>query len=119
MLKIDEVSFGKIVINGLPYKDVLIVRDEIISRNKGVLRAIYGMSHLLSDEEVKKLGEGHPDVIIIGSGHTGMLEVKKSQVKKLKEKCSEFYLLPTPEAAEKYNELLGKKKINALFHTTC
>lgn len=119
MLKIDEVSFGKIVINGLPYKDVLIVKGEVISRNKGVLRAIYGMSHLLSDEEVKKLGEGHPDVIIIGSGHTGMLEVKKSQVKKLKEKCSEFYLLLTPEAAEKYNEFLRKKKVNALFHTTC
>lgn len=119
MVKVGNVSFGKIIVNGLSYKDVLIVGDEVFSRNKEALRAVYGTSHFLSEEEVKKLLQGSPQAIVIGAGHSKMLQVDQQVVENLKEKCL-VYVLSTPKAIRKFNQLKKeKKKVNALFHTTC
>jgi hypothetical protein len=48
-----------------------------------------------------------------------MLEVPSSVYKRLKGQGREVYVLKTPEAVEKFNQLAQKKRINALFHTTC
>jgi hypothetical protein len=119
MVKIDGVSFGKIIVNGLSYKDILIVGEDVFSRNKGALRAIYGTSHFLSEEEVKQLLHGSPQAIVIGAGYSKMLQVSQQVVDSLKKSCLVF-VLTTPEAVKKFNRLKKeKKKVNALFHTTC
>ncbi len=119
MVKIEGISFGKIVVNGLSYKDILIVGDDVFSRNKGALRAIYGTSHFLSEEESKRLLQGSPQAIVIGTGHSKMLQVNEEIIDNLKKNCA-VYVLSTPEAVKKFNQLKKeKKKVNALFHTTC
>lgn len=119
MTKIEKVDFGKVYIDGQCYKDVVILEGKACSRNKATSKVVHGTSHILSEEEIKTLIRGKPEVIIVGTGFSDMLEVPSSVFKRLKGQGREVYVLKTPEAVKKFNELSGKKKINALFHTTC
>lgn len=118
-MKIEKVEFGKVYIDGQCFKDAVILDGKAFSRNKAISKVVHGTSHILSEEEIKALIRGKPEVIIIGTGFSDMLEVPKLTFKRLKGQGREVYVLKTPEAIEKFNKLIGKKKINALFHTTC
>lgn len=119
MVKFDSTSFGEVTIDGVSYGDVLVVGDRILPRNKGTLRRVFGTSHAVSDEEVKKLLEGDPDVVIIGTGQSGVLRVEKAVEEKIKTAGVELIVLETPQAIRKFNEISRNRKINALIHTTC
>ncbi len=119
MLHIDFISFGKVVVSGQSFKDILIIEEQVIPRNKGTLKAIYGTSHLIRKEEVETLLKGKPEAIVIGTGFAGMVRVDKDLIKKLEKKGSKVYALNSRDAVNKFNELAGKKRVNALIHTTC
>ncbi len=114
-MKINKTWFGGVEIDGKRYRDVLIIGDEIVDRGKWG----YFDTHTISERELEELLRGDPEVIIIGSGQSGVLEVPTEVEEKIKNKGIELIVLETPEAIEKYNELSKKKKVNALIHTTC
>ncbi len=118
-MRIEKIDFGKLYIDGQCFKDAVIFDEKAYSRNKATSKVVHGTSHILSDEEIKALIRGKPEVIIIGTGFSDMLDVPKPTLKRLRGQGREVYVLKTPEAVKKFNELSGKKKINALFHTTC
>ncbi|MDP3093528.1 MAG: MTH938/NDUFAF3 family protein [bacterium] len=120
MPKIDSVDFGSIVIDGKKYHQVLIVGSEVLERDYKRLEELFGTSHKIGDWEAEKLFEENPEIIVIGTGWQGALEVGEDFVGLAREKGIIVIALLTPEAIKFYNEKAGLgQKINALIHTTC
>jgi hypothetical protein len=109
---IERTGFGKVVIDGKSYGDVLIVDNKILERDWEA------GSHRISKSEVEKLLSSKVEIVIIATGQSGVLEVDVDVMKRIKA-SSELIVLETPEAIRKFNELSKNKKVNALIHTTC
>jgi hypothetical protein len=120
MVRFDSTWFGGVSINGKRYRDVLIVKGDIIDRENIIPGWFEGRSHhTIYKHELEKLLEGDPEIIIIGNGQDGVLRVPADVEEAIKKKGIQLIVLETPEAIEEYNRLAEKKKVNALIHTTC
>lgn len=120
MPHIDAVDFGKIIIDGIDYSQVLIITDSVLERDYKKLEKLFGTSHQIGDWEIEALFKNKPETIIIGTGVNGMLEVSDVIFKKAKEVKVEIVIINTPAAKEIYNERIkAGKRVNALIHTTC
>ncbi len=119
-IKFEETNFGEVIINGQKYSDVLVVDDRIISRDGELLNKLFGTFHRIADEEINQIIEDRPDIVIIGTGQTGALQVTEDVKIKLEDSGTKIEIYETPIAVKKFNEEknLGKK-VNALIHTTC
>lgn len=116
----DSSSFGEVVINGRSYGDVLVVGNQVEERNDPRLERELGSDHLVGDWEVKELLSNDPEVVIIGSGVSGVLRVQPQIREQFKKVKVELVVLTTPQAIEEYNSLVSMgKKVNALIHSTC
>lgn len=120
MPKIDFVEWGEIWVDGKQYHQVLIVGKKVFERDSEKLHQLFGTTHKIGDWEEKMLLGGKPEVIIIGNGWDGAMEIS-SKLKVKSEKLGiTLKILRTPEAVEEYNQLVKEgKKVNALIHTTC
>jgi len=118
-IQFESTSFGKVNIDGKTYGDVVIANNEVIPRNKGFLRRAFSTSHKISDDEVKKLLEGDVEVIVIGTGQSGVLSVDSRIRERIQGANVELVAAKTPEAIKLFNSLAREKKVNALIHTTC
>jgi len=117
---IKKVSFGKIVINGKEYGDVIIIANKVFERDRSVANREFGTSHRIATKEINMLKNGNPDIIIIGTGIYGALEVTKEDIAKLEEAGVKVIVKYTKEAADEVNKFLkAGKKVNALLHSTC
>jgi len=109
---IQNYDFGEIRINGNTYtNDLIILGKEIIPdwwRKKG---------HNLIKQDLEKIIEYHPSLLIIGKGYYGRMNVPKDLTKELNFSIQSY---KTGEAIKKYNQALNKdKKIAGAFHLTC
>lgn len=117
---INSTQFGEITIDNKKYQQVLIIEDEVEERKYKKLKELFGTSHKIGDWEIEKLLGNKPEIIIVGTGQNGALEVDEDTAKKLKTNDSELIIVKTPEAIEIYNQKTKEnKKVNALMHTTC
>jgi len=108
------------MIDGNTYKDVLVIGNKIIEREKIIPKWFESRSHhTIYKHELEKLLEGKPEVIIIGDGQSNVLEVPLEIDKQIRQKKIELIVLNTSKAIEKYNEISKLKRVNALIHTTC
>lgn len=114
-MKIEKTGFGWIIVDGKRYEqDILILADgKILNRYEDFT----GNNHEFSIEEAQKLLNPKPEVIIIGTGQSGILKVKEKTIQFLKEQKVKLVALPTPKAIEVFNKLKEIKA--ALFHLTC
>jgi hypothetical protein len=120
MIKIDQIGWGQITVNGKEYHQVLIIGEEVFERDSTLLHRLFGTTHKMSDLELKKLLEGKPEVVLIGSGWDGLVEVNQRLGTETQKLGIKMIVLKTTEAVEEYNKLVEQgKKINALIHTTC
>ena len=114
-MKVKELSFGSINIDGKVYfKDIVIRKGRIKKRKKKEskkFRSQFGHTPLSILENIpwdcKKL--------IIGTGHSSALPVMKEVKKKGKKKGVELVLMTTPDAILKINE----KDTNLILHLAC
>ena len=114
-MKVKELSFGTINIDGKDYlKDIVIHKGKIEKRKKKKskkFRNRFGHTPLSILENIpwdcKKL--------IIGTGHSSALPVMKEVKKKAKKKGVELVLMSTPDAIQYIN----KKDTNLILHLTC
>ena len=120
MLHINSTSFGSITINNKKYGQVLIVGKIVEERDEKQLYKLFNTTHQIGDWEVEKLLSNQPEVIIIGSGQSGVLEVSPEVKGKLTTGEARLKILITPEAIAEFNKIYKEgKKVNALIHTTC
>lgn len=120
MINFEKTWFGGVRINGQDYKQVLVVGEEIEERDTARLNELFGTTHRIGDWEIEKLLSNKPEIIIIGNGQSGVLEVTSEVEEKFKTAGVDLRILLTPEAISEFNKLYQEdKRINALIHTTC
>jgi len=119
---IEEYHFGSITIDGKTYNHDVEVRwsGEVLSWWRKE-------SHVIDIDDIKRAVEQNPDVIIIGTGESGIAEVTEEAKKEIKSKGIELIIDLTEEAVKTFNIIKeesekeeGKqKKVIGLFHLTC
>lgn len=130
---IEEYHFGSITIDGKTYSRDVEVRWKGAARGESSLSGLEVLSwwrkesHLIDVEDVMRAVEQDPEMIIIGTGETGLAEVAENAQKFIKEKRIELIIDKTEEAVKTFNimeeeseEEEGKqRKVIGLFHLTC
>jgi hypothetical protein len=111
---IDNYKFGEITIAGKTYQtDVIVYPDHIDAqwwRQQG---------HNLVLDDIKRVIDTNPEVIVIGTGDPGLMQVEKTTLDQLKRLGITAIILPTKRAYREFNRLLNTKKVVACLHLTC
>ncbi|MBD3282646.1 MAG: hypothetical protein GF387_03530 [Candidatus Portnoybacteria bacterium] len=117
---INSTKFGQIVVDNEKYGQVLIVGDSVIERESEKLKKVFGTSHKIGDWEIDALLKNNPDIVVIGTGQSGVMKVGDDFLNKMEKEGVNVFSGITPRAIKKYNEEMEKgKSVNALIHTTC
>lgn len=119
---IEEYRFGIITINGKNYEEDVEVRwtDEVLNWWRGE-------SHLIDVEDIKRAVEQNPEIIVIGTGETGLAKVTDEAKNFILSKGIKLIIDKTEEAVKTYSVICEdseeeegeQEKVIGLFHLTC
>jgi hypothetical protein len=113
-MHIDCYEFGLIRIDGQTFKnDVLIWPGHIKSdwwRQEG---------HLLQLDDVAEALAAAPQVLVVGQGDPGRMQVDPVLAAYLRDKGVDLMAFPTKQACQVINELSPKRRLAAALHLTC
>jgi len=117
--RISEIEFGRLVVDKTTYREDLFitVHGKIRQRDKDMARQATGSSHIVGARELEKVCRGGPELLIIGTGMEGKVQLADDAQQFLDRRLIECRLLPTPEAVAAYEESAGRRAI--LIHVTC
>ncbi|MEA1965318.1 MAG: MTH938/NDUFAF3 family protein [Candidatus Aerophobetes bacterium] len=111
---IDSYEFGHIVIEGKSYTSDIIIYPQKIDahwwRKEG---------HLLLPQDLKEVLEEKPEVLIIGTGDSGLMKVPPETLMYIKSKGIEAKVEPTRLACRLYNKVYSSRRTIAALHLTC
>lgn len=112
MVIIDSVSFGEAKVDGKTYySDVVVWWDgkvEMVVKNHQ-----FGMNELLN------LLKKKPDVVVLGTGLEGCVEILEEVEQEIENKGLLFFVEKTPNALEVFNAMVNEgKKAVAFLHVT-
>ncbi len=111
---IEHYSFGRIIVNGKEYTRDLIIYPEKIHPNWWRKEG-----HKLHIEDIKEVLEYRPEILIVGTGYSGLMKVPKEVKEKIEEIGIKLIVQKTKEACETYNQLHKEHKTVAALHLTC
>lgn len=113
-MNITHYSFGRIIVGDKEYKqDVIIFPDRVQAswwRRDG---------HSLVPEDLSEVLSMPPQVLVIGTGYSGVMKVPEATLKFLKSKGIEVHVQRTPAAVDLYNHLSSDRNVVAALHLTC
>lgn len=119
---IEEYCFGRIIIDGRKYNYDVEVRwtGEVFPWEKRE-------SHFIGLEEVKRAVGREPEVIVIGTGESGIAKVAEEAREFIEKKGVNLIIGKTGEAVRTFDVIKEnseeeegkKKKVIGLFHLTC
>ena len=111
---IDSYDFGRIIINGRRYTTDLIVFPDRVKegwwRKEG---------HSLHIKDLDEVVQDNPEVLIVGTGYSGLMKVPAETREYVKSKGIELIAQRTAEACKTFNRLVKSKKVVAALHLTC
>ena len=114
MNTINSYRFGDIVIEGKQYSvDVIIFPDRVQSnwwRKTG---------HELCLEDITGVLAEKPDVLVVGTGESGMMKVLPEVEKTAEAQGITLIAESTEIACKTYNRLSGSQQVIAALHITC
>lgn len=111
---IDDYQFGSMTIDGKNYGNDLWLGV------KGVGQWWRKESHYVDREDILEGLKEKPEVVVIGTGASGVMEVGVEVGDLLKEKNIALIIKPTREAVREYNRLVKEgKNLIGFFHLTC
>lgn len=112
--RVTHYSFGRITIDGKTYtSDVIIYPGRVDSswwRKEG---------HYLQPVDLADVVAARPDVVIIGTGHSGVMQVPGETVRFLESKGIEVRVALTEKAVDMLNKAPKDKAVIAALHLTC
>lgn len=112
-MRLSGYRFGRVEVDGVLCHEDLWICGERVGRwwrREG---------HRVHPEDLAEVLELSPEVVIIGTGFSGMLKVTKEAEALLSSRGMELRVLRTKDAVELYNELAQKRRVAALLHLTC
>ncbi len=114
-MQIEDYRFGQIVIDGQTYRsDVIIFADRVDDswwREKG---------HELAVADLQEVLANAPEVLIVGTGNYGRMEVLPETEQTLAEKGVKLIAQPTEAACQSYNQQVASgRRVIAALHLTC
>jgi hypothetical protein len=117
--KIRGTDFGSIGIGGEVYRHDVLIRlgGKVKKRKKKLSKAVYGTSHIVSLNEAKHIYEKGAELLIVGTGQYGLVQLSDEAAKYFERKKCRVKLRLTPEAVQVWNEAKGD--VIGLFHVTC
>ena len=111
---IEGYSFGRITVRGTLYTSDLIIYPDHVDdgwwRREG---------HVLCLDDLEDVVAAQPEVLVVGTGAEGLMEVPDDLRPRLSELGIELHVAKTGEAWKLYNELAPQKKTVAALHLTC
>lgn len=114
-MKIDAYEFGRIVVNGREYTSDLIIYPDRIEANWW-----RGEGHRLKPEDLPEILREPPEILVVGTGHNGMMRLFPEDLKRLREAGMEVFAGRTAEAVEDFNRLIREhERVVAALHLTC
>jgi hypothetical protein len=111
---IDDFVFGRIVIDGKPYtQDVVIHPDRV---QEGWLRKA---GHRLDPDDLEGVLESEALTLVVGTGDVGLMRVPPETLEYLESNGFEVIVQRTGEACKTYNRLAAKGPVIAAMHLSC
>jgi hypothetical protein len=112
---IDSYDFGQIVIDGRRYtSDVIVFPDRVKAdwwRKEG---------HQLHVEDIKEALKEKLDVLVVGTGYSGLVKVLPETEKYVRSRGVELIVQRTGEAYKTFNRFVQSgKRVVAALHLTC
>mgnify|MGYP000421494611 CR=1 FL=1 len=111
---IDSYRFGLIIVNGRSYTSDVIIFPERVKENWW-----RKTSHQLHLDELSEVIMAKPEVLIVGTGASGLMEIVPGVEQALEAQGIKLIAQPTSEACNIYNQLCHSKKVVAALHLTC
>ena len=115
MAEIGRYRFGEIEVDGKKYRgDIKIVEDSVVSN---WWRA---EEHRLAASDLEDIMSCRPEILVVGKGLPGNMEVVGQLRARLEEAGIELIDEPTPQAVATFNRVRKSgKKVAGAFHLTC
>jgi len=111
---IDNYSFGEIIIDGNEHgEDVCIMPDGV---EAGWWRE---KVHSLVPADLEEAIDAKPEILIIGTGSYGEMEIPEETREYIKDKGIKLEVHGTEKASQVYNEHREEHKVVACLHLTC
>ena len=111
---IDSYRFGQVVVNGERYTSDIIVFPERV-RSDWQRKT----SHQLRLEEITEAITENPEVLVVGTGASGLMKVLPEVEKAIEAKGIELIAENTEKACHTYNQLCQSRMVVAALHLTC
>ena len=114
-MRISEYEFGKVAVAGKTYtSDVIVTPEQVIDfwwRKEG---------HNLQIEDLDDIMNAKPDMLIIGTGFYGRMQVPDATKHYLEERGIKVLQAKTRDAVTEFNQLQKEyARIVAALHLTC
>ncbi|MDP3051974.1 MAG: MTH938/NDUFAF3 family protein [bacterium] len=116
-MQINDYQFGLITIDEKRHANDVEIRNF----ENEVLAWWRKESHCIDCEDVKKAVSQKPELIIIGTGYSGMAQITENAKKEIESGGIKLIIEKTGDAVKTFNaegDMKGKKIIG-LFHLTC
>ena len=117
--EITRIGFGEISVGKDSYsRDIFItVSGKVKIRDEDIAKGIYGSPHTIGPKELGKVCKGGPEILFIGGGKSGNIELTDDARRFLVQRSIKCDVQPTVKAVESYNK--SKLRKAALMHITC
>jgi hypothetical protein len=114
-MHIDSYSFGTMTVDGKAYdSDLIIFPDRIMSgwwRREG---------HSLAISDLDEVLRYKPDILVVGTGASGIMDVPDPTRRMLRENNIELMENKTSQACKIFNQKIKEgRKVAGAFHLTC
>lgn len=124
---IEEYKFGSITVDGKACDYDVEVRWNPWGQTSEVLKWQRKESHVIDLEDIQGTLDQNPDIIIIGTGESGLAKVTDRLKQGVKAKGIELIIDQTEQATKTFNiinedsqeEEGEQRKVIGLFHLTC
>ena len=111
---IDSYRFGLVVIKGKKCtSDVIVFPDRVRSEWRRQ------RSHELCLKEIAEVLSENPEVLIVGTGESGLMRVLPETKQCIEAQCIELIVETTDRACQTYNQLCQSQRVVAALHLTC
>lgn len=113
-MTIEEYEYGRIVVDGREER-----RDLILTRSGIHPNWWRENGHSLTLDDLQAVLAEPPEILVVGTGTSGNMRPVPGLETELGSRGIQVEIMPTLEAVNRFNELLGVRNVAAALHLTC